>query len=423
MLDGIRRMGANLKRPRLFVFALGLLTALLVTLVVWPRQSAVTRFDDPYSFAAFGRGIAEGRGFVQVDHPDLPTMRRAPVYPSLIALLYLVGGPRTMLVRLFQCLVAGGTALLAFEIGRRMFSKEVGLIAGILCAFHPMILRYVPDIQVECVLTFLMTLMVWCGVRFVQKPSFSAGLALGAAGALGALVKGVLLVCPPIFGAFWLVRQWRRGEAWSLGPVAAIAVAMCLLILPWTARNYKASGGHFILISTNAGGEFLRGYVFAQPKYYLLRQPPYTDGENEANQMEIDLFKSKNLVWQHDETETERVLGEAAKAKLKAEPVAFVKKGLIGLFSFWYVLTSRMNSLVVAGCAAGAWALALLGWRRARLEKRELWPLLQPILTLNLLYAAMLALGRYSAPTIPTLMVLAAWGIVTLVDRRGAAVP
>jgi hypothetical protein len=178
-----------------------------------------------------------------------------------------------------------------------------------------------------------------------------------------------------------------------------------------------------VLISTNAGGEFLRGYVFAQPKYYLLEKRPYTDGELEANQMEIDLFAAQGKVWEADEPETERVLSKAAKEKLKAEPLALVRKAFIGFFAFWYELTSRANSLFVGSMALGAWALALVGWQRARREGRVMWPLFQPILTVNLLYALLLALGRYSAPMIPTLMVLAAWGIESLLDRTWRNAP
>jgi len=411
MLKQLRNWGQELGRPRLVIFLLGLFAALFMTFIVWPRQNAVQRVDDPYFFSILGQSIAEGRGFMQWNHPDLPTMRRAPLYPGMIAFVYLLGGVHTVLIRLVQCVLAGLTSMFAFAIGERVFSKPVGLLAGVMTALHPMVLRYVPDLQVECLLTFFTTLMVWCGVRFVHKPTLAAGFAVGATGALGALVKGVLVVCPPVFAIFWLVRRLRRGEGLSLAPVAAMALAMCLVILPWTARNYKVSGGHFILISTNAGGEFLRGYVFAQPKYYLLELRPYVDGENEANQMEVDLFTSQNLVWERDEPETERVLSKAAKEKLVNEPGAFVKKTVIGLFTFWYVLTSRTNSLVMGGSALIAWVIALFGVRQARAEKRLLWPLVQPILTINILYAVLLALGRYSAPTIPTLMVLTAWGL------------
>ena len=59
-----------------------------------------------------------------------------------------------------------GTALLAFDLGRRYFNRRTGLIAGLFCAFHPLLLRYVPSLHLETLLTFLVTLMVWCSLRF-----------------------------------------------------------------------------------------------------------------------------------------------------------------------------------------------------------------------------------------------------------------
>ena len=215
MLTAIRAWGDKLRRPYLFIYAVGLAAALVMNFVIWKHQNAVLRMEDPYGFSWFGQSIAEGRGLAQLNHHELPTMRRAPLYPGIIAVLYtLAGGPNTDLVRLLQCFAAGGTALFAFAIGKEMFSQRVGLLAGVMTAFHPMVVRYVPDIQVEALLTFFMTLMVWCGVRFLRAPTLLRGAALGAAGALGALVKGVLVVCLPIFALCWLVRQWRRKQPW-----------------------------------------------------------------------------------------------------------------------------------------------------------------------------------------------------------------
>ena len=60
--------------------------------------------------------------------------------------------------------------------------------------------------------------------------------------------------------------------------------------------------------------------------------------------------------------------------------------------------------------AVGAWALALIGWRRARRERRPAWLLLLPVLYLNISLALLLALGRYSVPILPALLVLSAYG-------------
>ena len=94
-----------------------------------------------------------------------------------------------------------------------------------------------------------------------------------------------------------------------------------------------------------------------------------------------------------------------------------VRKTAFGLFAFWYQLTSLKNSVLVLACAIGAWILAIIGWRSARQEGRIVWPLLLPVFYLNIVLALLLALGRYSAPILPALLVVSAFGVDTLLDR------
>jgi 4-amino-4-deoxy-L-arabinose transferase-like glycosyltransferase len=401
---------------RLIVFGGGLCVALFTVLVFWRVQSAVAHdAQDIYKFADLGRNLAEGNGFCFTGGP--PTTRRAPLYPALIAILYAVFGVKPLAIQLAQSLLAAGTCLLVFEIGRRLFSERVGLIAAAAAALHPMIMRYVPDIQVETLLTFLYTLTAFFTVRLTEKETVWNGLWVGVSAAAATMVKAVALPYAALFVVFYLGWKFFREGAASLRtawrPVAALLVGMALVILPWTARNREVSEGQFILVSRNASGEFLRGFVFAQPRYYLLRDPPYIAGENEANAMQERLFRERGLVWERDEAETERVQNEIAKAWMRESPGAFVKKFVVGLFAFWYVVTTRSNSLLVGGMALLAWTLAVVGLVRAR-RVYQFALLLVPIVALNAIYAAVLALGRYSAPCIPLLIVLAAAGVDSL---------
>jgi 4-amino-4-deoxy-L-arabinose transferase-like glycosyltransferase len=419
------RSAGELTQLRIVLYAAALAVALFATFVIWRTQAMVAQTNDLYKFAELGRSIAEGKGFCFTDGP--PTIRRAPLYPGLIALLYTVFGVHPVVIYVAQCFLAAGTCLLVFEIGRRLFSTRTGVIAAVVTALHPMVMRYVPDIQVETFLTFLYTLAVYRAVALVDAPSAKNGFFFGVAAAAAAMVKGVALPFPVLFIVVCLVwRRVSRKQAALPGfrSVAFVLVGMALVILPWTARNYTVTG-KLVLISGNASGEFLRGYVFAQPRYFLLRDPPYSVGENEANEMQRALFRSQGLVWERDETETERVQNVAMKQKIRSDPGAFVKKFVIGCFMFWYVVTSRANSLLVGTLALGGWVLSLLGVSLNAGKGYRFWIPILPILSLNFLYAAILALGRYSAPCIPTLMVLAAFGAESLYERvfggRGTA--
>jgi 4-amino-4-deoxy-L-arabinose transferase-like glycosyltransferase len=410
----------NLFQLRLLIFAGAVAVGLLTVFVFWDKQGLVEQTNDLYKFAELGHNIALGNG-LRYDGAPL-TIRRAPLYPALIALLYTIFGVMPLVITVFQALLAAGTTLLGFEIGRRVFNLRTGILAAIATALHPMVLRYVPDIQLETFLTFLYTLAIYWSVRLAEKGTFWNGFWFGLSCAAAAMVKGVALPYPALFILAYL--WWRHSRdagrsdplpGWR--PVAALLFAMGLFILPWTYRNYSVSG-RFVLISGNASGELLRGYVFAQPRYYLLQNRAYTDGEREANEMQIQLFRSKGLVWERDETETEQVQNLAARQKIMSSPGAYLKKCFIAAFMFWYVVTTKANSLVVGGLALAGWILTFVGMYRARGKGYQFWLLLLPIASMNLIYAAILALGRYSAPCIPSLMVLAGFGVNSLLPQR-----
>src|SRR5207248_5634496 len=173
--------------------------------------------------------------------------------------------------------------------------------------------------------------------------------------------------------------------------------------------NYFATGGHFVLLSSGTSDAFLRGYVFSKPEYATLRLPPYEYAENESNTWFRSLSHAAGTEWQRDDYETDQILTRAAVQKLISDPADFVRKFVTGLFTFWYEMTSLTNSIVAGVLALGTLALAVVGWRRSNEEGRPAWILILPALYLNLFLAALLALGRYSVPILPPLLVVSAF--------------
>jgi 4-amino-4-deoxy-L-arabinose transferase-like glycosyltransferase len=403
---------------------LGVLTAGMVMVFVGFRmQSLVETKVDPYYFGEMGKSVARGDGFASF---GVLIQRRAPLYPLMIGGIYWLFGEQSTLVLLAQCLLLAGTCVLVFDIGRRLFNERTGVIAALFCALNPMLLRYVGDLQLETLLTFLFSLTIWFSVRFYARPSVRIGVLLGVSAALASLTKAVVVPYPALFAvavvAFTIVRR-RRGEMTRVpwAPLAAMLAAMAVVIAPWTARNYIATGGHIVLISSGASDAFLRGYVFSKPDYATLRLPPYEFAENESNEWFISLSRSAGAEWQRNDYETDQILNRAALQKLAAEPGEFVRKSATGLLTFWYEMTSLPNSILAGGLAVGAWALASIGLWRAGREGRPAWLLILPVLYLNVFLALLLALGRYSVPILPALLIVSAFGVDTLLSRRAMA--
>ena len=405
------------RRYGLVIFVLGLIVGLTMVLVVFEAQPLVRDKFDPYFFGEMGKSLARGEGF---EPYGSLLKRRSPLYPLLIGAIYSVFGEHPGLVQLAQCLMLAGTCWLVFDMGRRIGNLRTGLLAGVACALHPMMLRYVADLHLETLLTFLFTLTIWCATRFYESATVRNGVFFGVAAALATLTKAVVLLFPAAFlSTLILLRLVGRGRAPlpSLGAMAAVALSMIVVIAPWTIRNYYATNGKFVLVSSGFNDAFLRGLIFSKSDYALLRRPPYTDAENETNAWFASLAQQAGTIWQRDDYETEQLLGKTVKQVLRDDPAAVVRKSVIGLFTFWYQMTSLRNSVLTGCLALGAWILAALGWRRSWIEGRPMWLMILPALYLNALLALLLALGRYSAPVIPALLVSSAFGLDTLLEQ------
>jgi 4-amino-4-deoxy-L-arabinose transferase-like glycosyltransferase len=398
------------------VLGLALAASLFVVLFGFRAQGFVSTTFDPYFFGKMGASIARGDGFIPFGSL---IQRRAPLYPLMIGGVYWVFGEKPLLVLLLQCCMHVGTCLLLFDLTRRLFGPRAGVIAGVLCALHPMLLRYVPDLHLETLFTFLVTLSVWLTERFARLRDVRTGILLGLVFGLATLTKSVILLYPGLFAMAVLYTLSREKRQLPIRGLATMFVTMALAISPWTVRNYNATG-HFVPVSSGFSDAFLRGLIFSRTEFITLRQPPYTVAENEVNAYFARLAHEAGTEWQRDDYETDQILNKEMKRRLFAEPWLSVRRFFVGIFTFWYQMTSLPTSLVAGGVALISWIFAVIGIRRAYREKREAWLFLLPVVYLNLLLAALLALGRYSAPIMPCLIALAAYGIDGVLRRTEA---
>lgn len=450
---------ASVIRTGWMLFLFGTFTAALFAFVIYPRQGAIDAVIDVNGFGSLARRIANGEGF-SLGYG--PTMRRAPLYPAFAALLMLPFGTQGSPAEVYrpviagQCLIFGLTCVVCWTIARKLFGPRAGLIAGVLCAITPQTLRYVGMTEVETLMGFFIALMALTGLNLAREPTFNNAVWFGLACAGASLVKAVALLYLPVFAALLAVRWWRRRNAPVVDagaipqgrtrphPLAAISVALAVYVLcltPWCIRNYIVSGGRFKSVSTNGPGEFLRGYVLAQPKYVFL-QKDFGGHESdmiwdvEANLVEDAILRRYGLSMFSQErkgpngeplplepridNEVRKDRAEAAEVKrlLREEPLGFVRKFAMQFFAFWYVVETRKKSLIVGAIALTYLSLAVFGCVRARRAGIDTAPVYSVVLYFNVIYAAILAFARYSMPVYPTLIALTASGLAQLLPAR-----
>jgi len=382
-------------------------------------------------------------------------LRRAPLYPFFAAaLLKLFGGTREGVsdlvffrpVLIANCFILGATCLVVYRMALRTFGERPALLAAVICPLVPQSLRYVGMAEVETLMGLFSALLAFTGLRFAGRPGLGTGAAFGLTTAAATLTKPVVLLYPFAFlGLCWW--YWRKHPvAQRDARIGAIAIVICFIapIVPWSLRNMAVTDGQFKNISSNGPGEFLRGYINAQPKYYLLRQDFGGGSPGEKWDPEASDFEEKILAehgvplyrynWEGDtfvvspepppgkttadiEVEKDRIEGAEMKRRMLHEPFDFARKLVVQLFTFWYMVETRTKSVFVGAIALVMLGLAAIGVLEARRRGQAVWPIVFVIVYSNAFYAALLALARYSMPLFPTLIALSAGGLWHLWTR------
>jgi hypothetical protein len=217
--------------------------------------------SDAHYYQQLAQSVAAGEGYRVKDSfwPDVPSMRRMPGWPLLVAGIYSLGGSASpdVSMRLLCLLLNVGVAVLVALLALRLFRHcGVALISGGLYAVHPGGLMPAggclsePLFLVLCLGGFLVLISsrLW---RWLVG-AFLMGLAV--------LTRANFLLWGFAFCGFLLIRS-LFSRTFSLRATALVGVGLLLFLAPvsiWVARNYRVSG-KFPVVSTVRGQTFYGG--------------------------------------------------------------------------------------------------------------------------------------------------------------------
>jgi hypothetical protein len=230
---------------------------------------------------------------------------RPPVYPLFLAASIYAVDSLVQNLRLVQAILSAATVplvyLLTLEVAwgsgvRGPASRRAALAAALLAALSYTLAANAAELLTETLFLFGLTFSLWALLRAGRLGSWRlaalAGLALGAL----CLVRSVALPLVPL-GALWLLfnakcnmQNGKSAQTSTTGswfwPAARqcciLTFAFCIVLLPWTARNYVAYGGLILIDTTGAenlwldndpaGREAVKAQLFALGDDRLLRQ-------------------------------------------------------------------------------------------------------------------------------------------------------
>ena len=415
---------------RAFCAALWVAAAVGVALRVFHIQrgdSGVREFGDAEKYRLLAELMADGEGYLRVyefflNGRKVPTAEFPPLWPMLLAVLDLLGFDAANEQRALGALLGGMTVVVIGLLAAALVDRRVGVVAATLTAVYPQLIVIDTSLHAEGLAVLLVATALLGVVRARQAEDgvltaagrrwwILASVALG----LGTLTRTeIILVAIALVVPACRVpnrRVWAQAAAVGL---AGVVVS----IGGWTVRNAISLGE--VQPFTNNSGSLIAG----------------ANCDAVYSGSEIGLWDFDCV----DSVETEAHLGESAVASEQrsigfghavdnlSDLPAVGAVRVLRTFGAWDMRSQisfestegRDTGLLWAGWFGwlGLVAFSLGGVRLGdQLGWRNRWPLLVP---LGVVFATALASygnQRFRAIAEPGMLVLAATGLVLLVDQ------
>ena len=374
---------------------------------------------------------------------------QAPLYPYFLGALYAVIGRDLLMVRVIQAMVGSAAVVLLAAAGGRLFSRRVGVVAGVALALYAPAIFFDGLLQKSVLDVFFICLSIWVVSRLVDTPWSGAGwMGLGASMGALSLTRENALALVAVAAAWSLVvgfgartpaaKQPAGSPIPDSGsrarPILAFALGLAMVLLPVAARNYAVGGG-FYLTTSQFGPNFYIGNNPAADGTYMSLRP----GRGAPEYERADATELAERARQRSLTpgEVSSYWTEQALAFIRNQPgdwLALVGRKFALLWNRGEMLDTEsqesyedispvLRVLAVVGHFGVVVPLALIGLVGAWPDRRRVWP----FFALAAAYAASVVVfyvfARYRFPMVPFLLLLAANGLVLAPRLIAAASP
>lgn len=348
-----------------------------------------------------------------------------PLYPWFLAIIYSLGGPDLLTVRIVQAAAGVMTVILVFLAAERIFSRPAAFWAGMLAAVYgPFLLNHnlllVETLKV-LFLTGTFVLLLLAQRKSTPFSWFAAGLSMG----LSVLCRpSDLLTALVVMAWIWFFGVSSRRE--RLRRAVLFAFGAGVIILPVTLRNLSVTG-EFILVTSNGGlNLYLGNNPDAVGVYYNVDRLDLASDPDGRAYLELTLGRPVT----HGEASS--IFRDRALSYIAGQPFGFLSligKKILLFFHFREISQLGYNYSFVSDTAVPvlrylptflvAGVLGLLGAVLSASRWKELF-LLYGVLCAQIAGVVLFFVtDRFRLSAIPFLMICAGYAVAVLLERLG----
>jgi tetratricopeptide (TPR) repeat protein len=385
--------------------------------------------DEPtlfFKYPFFAQKLAEGADIGE-RLGDL-----SPFYLYFLALLKKAFGTDWTFVKFIQSFLGALNCVLVFVVGSRAFRKEVGFLAGLMCALYGNLIVLESTLEPTTFVVMFNLLSVYFLLR-VKEVHYAAGARFWLQLSMAGVCAGLSVITKPNFLLFLpLAVVWLF---FSVGNRAAVQKRLCsallfcvaalLVVMPVTVRNYVKLHD-FVLVTADAGKVFYHGNGKGATALEGTGLPDEGFAEERASEPDYAhvLFRKAAAKLSGEKlspSESSRFWLRRALGDIVNDPVSYMKLEAKKFFYFFndyemhYIASAYKEykaslsfPFIRYGIIA---ALGLLGMVLAVRHFRELFLVYGVALVYLLSCMLFLIQSRYRTPAVPYLCLFAGHGI------------
>ena len=366
---------------------------------------------------------------------------QAPLYPYFLGSVYAVVGRDLLIVRIIQAAIGSASCVLLGLAGERLFSRKVGLAAGLALALWAPAIFFDSLLQKSVLDMFFMCLTLWLvsGIRD-QGSGIGVWIALGCSLALLSLTRenGLLLV---LVVAIWtatasavaepdIEKRRLKPSLSRLKPslsrqLLPFVAGLALVFTPVVIRNYSVDGGFYLTTSQFGSNFYIGNNAGADGTYASIR---FGRGSPEYERIDATEVAEEAAGRSLSPSEVSSFWTGRALAFITSQPGQWIKltgRKILLLFNRSEMIDTEAQD----SYAEFSLPLRILGWVThfgilvplAAIGLIATWPdrrRLWIIHALALTYAASVVMfyvfARYRFPLVPFLLLFASAGALAL---------
>jgi hypothetical protein len=389
-----------------------LLVLLFLRVAAIPLVHADGYTPDEREYIQLAHRIAGGEEFVD-SNGDFSV--RAPLYPGMLALVFLLSDGSVAAGHILNALLGIGVVALLYALALDIVGERRGAgIAAVAGGVYPGLVVYGALLQTETLYICFFLGALLAGHRWSEKPSWDAAVMLGLLAGSAALTRAVFLgFIPLLLLSVW----WASGSKSPRGAgqlLAALGLAL-LLLTPWLIRSHGIHGS-LIPISSGGGNSLLTG------------NSPFSTGgwRLEPGFQEWYVEQARKLGVENpdelDEVARSRLSGAVAADYILEHPLDALGLGLKKSHIYWIYPISHSDSniglqAVAVGLDALLYAGASIGLVFSFISYRKFVPFYAALAFFWAVQVVLHSEARFRLPVVPVLILFFSLGCVALLDK------